>query len=80
MVTIYEHINYQGKSDTFGVGDVPDLRSYGWNDCLSSIRVHGHSVILFEHINFQGRSTFVNFDKPQMDSGWNDIVSSLKVV
>jgi hypothetical protein len=79
MVTLYQHTNYEGKNITVAFGDVPDLRQFGWNDCISSIRINGHSVLLFEHIHFQGRSRLINCDIPCLDGGWNDIVSSLKV-
>lgn len=79
MVTLYEHKNYQGKSLSLNVGDVPELISRGWNDVVSSIRVNGHSVVLFEHINFQGKSICVDHDMPQMPFGWNDKVSSIQV-
>jgi hypothetical protein len=37
-VTLYEHINQGGSTLTFPPGKhIPDLRSYGWNDRVSSI-------------------------------------------
>ncbi|HET9216010.1 MAG TPA: peptidase inhibitor family I36 protein [Terriglobia bacterium] len=56
-VCIYEDIDYRGRYECFDTGDeVSDFgRWSGWNDRISSIRVHGVArVTLYRDINFRG--------------------------
>lgn len=87
-VCVYEHANYQGRSECWGAGeDVPDLERQGWNDRISSIRIFGRTrVAIFEHVDFQGRRLVLGRDLPDLNridadgrSSWNDRISSLRV-
>ncbi|MGA9750221.1 MAG: peptidase inhibitor family I36 protein [Acidobacteriota bacterium] len=63
--------------------------SPSWNDQISSLKVGvNKKLLLYEHINFQGAMLVVQYDACKsnsntwagMPSGWNDRVSSFKVV
>ena len=57
-ITIYEHANFQGRSQVLAKGRYDDAReqlTIG-NDSLSSLKVpQGLVVRLYEHFHFQGR-------------------------
>lgn len=79
-IEVYGDANYQGKSQTFGVGkyDVKDLNVVG-NDAISSIKVHGDvEVVAYEDGGFQGASIIVRGDANGL-ADWNDRISSLEV-
>jgi Beta/Gamma crystallin len=81
-VCVYEHAGFGGNSQCFGFGDDErDLRSVGWNDKISSIRVFGRSrVAAYEHNNFGGQEIVIDQDVPDLSRmGWNDRISSLRV-
>jgi hypothetical protein len=81
-VTLYEHVNYGGHSQTF-TEDNPDL-SYTilGNDTASSLQVSpGCSAILYEHINYGGHSQTFTGDNPDLSHTLigSDTASSLQV-
>ena len=86
-VCVYQHVGFQGNSQCFDAGDeVRDLRSIGWNDGISSIRVFGRmQVAVFEDANFQGQRMIVEGDIDDLTrvgggrGDWNDRISSLRV-
>ena len=86
-VCVYQHIGFQGNSQCFDAGDdVRDLRSIGWNDGISSIRVFGRmEVAVFEDANFQGQRLILDGDVDDLTQvragggNWNDRISSLRV-
>jgi hypothetical protein len=96
QVFFFENTNYGGASMSFEYDKlVPDLTKWKltnskltWNDRISSIKVGKNAkVILFADINYKGDTITLlgtgshgvgNF--PTMPSGWNDKVSSFKVV
>ena len=96
QVFFYEDTNYGGNTLSFEYDKlVPDLTKWNvlnskntWNDRISSIKVGKNAkVILFADINYKGATITLlgtgshgvgNF--PTMPSGWNDKVSSFKVV
>lgn len=83
-VTVYEHINYEGESETFFLDDEDDdLRgSEMGQDIISSIRVFGTVVVkLFEHIFFGGVLEIFIADDPDLRDNriGNDRVSSIQV-
>jgi hypothetical protein len=87
-VCVYEHANYQGRSQCWDNGDqVRDLKRIGWNDSISSIRTFGRTrVALFEHSESQGQRLIVEQDVPDLSqlrtrdgSNWNDRISSLQI-
>lgn len=80
-ITIWEDINYGGRSRTFTV-DVPDLRKAGLNDRVSSLAVAaGETWQICVDPNYRGRCTLVTDRDPNLvDSGWNDRISSLRRV
>jgi len=78
--TIYEHGNYQGRSQVIGVGsyDMAEL-SIG-NDTLSSLKVpDGLQVTLYEDANFKGRTKKFVSDTPWVGDDFNDLVSAVSV-
>jgi hypothetical protein len=87
-VCVYQHVGFQGNSQCFDAGDdVEDLRSIGWNDGISSIRVFGRiRAAFFEHADFQGERLIVDGDMSDLTQvgargrgNWNDRISSVRV-
>lgn len=80
-VTLYEHVNYTGRTQTLtsGIYDVGGL-SIG-NDDLSSLKVpSGMTVKLYEHSRYRGSSQKVTADRSSLVStGFNDKTSSVAV-
>ncbi len=94
-ITLYENINYGGRSISFSSDDNnlsddegPCLKASCttdsgncWNDCASSVRVSsGYEVILYADSGFG--STFLTLtsdDSTLVDDGLNDRVSSIRV-
>jgi hypothetical protein len=80
-LTLYEHINYAGRS----LGEptlvaYPDL-TWSWlnfNDLASSFKVTVPVAALFEHTWFKGRSWWIwgPQDNPWVGNWWNDRISS----
>ena len=87
-VCVYEHANYQGRSQCWDNGDeVRDLKREGWNDSISSIRTFGRTrVAFYEHNGSQGQRLIIEQDVPDLSqlrtndgSNWNDRISSLQI-
>src|SRR5512136_717020 len=76
---IYEHSNFQGRSQELIPGSY-NMASLGIpNDSLSSLKVEkGLKVTLFEH-EFTGRSKTFTEDTAWVGDDFNDITSSIKV-
>ncbi|MFZ2726769.1 MAG: RICIN domain-containing protein, partial [Methylococcaceae bacterium] len=77
---IYQHANYGGASQAFGVGsyDIGDL-SFG-NDQVSSLKVPaGVRVTLFEHANFRGNKWVFTADTSYVGDTINDKTSGVMV-
>ncbi|SHF20847.1 Beta/Gamma crystallin [Seinonella peptonophila] len=86
-ITLYEHINYKGRSIKLCSND-NTLVNNDWNDLASSAKVSaGHGVTLFEHINYKGAKwhlkgghNYPDFRNRDLGSGnWNDVVSSVQI-
>ena len=76
-ITIYEHANFQGRSQTFS-RPVTNLQMVGMNDITSSIQVRGEWLVC-EHANFEGRCEIVgNAVRNLQDARMNDQISSLR--
>lgn len=87
-VCVYQHVEFQGNSQCFDAGEeVRDLRSIGWNDGISSIRVFGRMrLAVYEDRDFQGQRLIVESDIADLTrvragnrGDWNDRISSLEV-
>jgi hypothetical protein len=96
QVFFYEDTNYGGNTMSFEYDTlVPDLTKWKvlnskntWNDRISSVKVGKNAkLILFADINYKGATITLlgtgshgvgNFST--MPSGWNDKVSSMKIV
>ena len=80
-VTVYEHCEYRGKSQTLRPDDYASLRAAGFgNDSVSSIRVpQGVEAVLYADDNFRGAYTRVDRDIACFDRQWNDQASSIRV-
>ncbi len=78
-ITVFEDANFHGKSATFR-DDVPDLRRFGLNDRIGSLRVAAGE--LWEaciDINYGGRcQVFSGREAELRGHGWNDEISSLR--
>ena len=72
-VYLYEHPNYQGRCIKL-TGDVGDLRTVGFDDTTSSLRVLGNwTVVLFRDLYGTGiSSTFTRDDSNVADDGIGD--------
>lgn len=81
-ITLYEHQEFQGDSETF-VADIRDLRgSRIREDRASSVTIdRGCEAILFEHPDFQGRSTVVtgSIEDLRGERVGNDTVSAIRI-
>jgi len=78
----YKDVDYQGQYFCVGAGENVDSMPAGMNDAISSIRVFGRSeVALFTNFRFNGTSTRFDYDvRDLFNEGWNDRVSSLRVL
>ena len=73
---LYEHVNYQGKVETWS----ESAREVRHNDAMSSLKVSKDCcVTVFEHVNYEGKSKRMCESVSQVPSEWNDIVSSFKM-
>ncbi len=81
QVCIYEHADYGGWEQCYGVGE--QIRDLGnRRNQISSVRVYGRAEItLYEHPNFQGHEVTLGNDTPDFGRvrGWNDQTDSLRV-
>lgn len=81
-VTIYEHANFQGRSQVLVKGQYDTALgqiSIG-NDALSSIKVSaGLAARLYEHFLFRGAYIDIRANTPAITLPWNDRVSSIVV-
>ena len=72
-VTIYEHANFQGRSQVLAAGRYDNALgqlTIG-NDTLSSLTVpKGFVVRLYEHFRFQGRFIDIKQDTPVTSPFW----------
>jgi len=96
QICIYQHESFGGASKCYAVGDEDTnftqstlSGSTSWNDQVSSIKVGFNTkVICYEHTDFKGASITLQYDAcnntnptwSKMPKGWNDRVSSIKVV
>ena len=83
-VTMYTDSNYNGTAVTFGIGEynMSDMINAGIpNDSVSSIKVpSGYKVVVYADINFGGNNTVFTGDTTYVGSGWNDGITSFKVM
>ena len=79
-VTLYEHINYQGKSLNV-CKNIANFVPLKWNDIASSIKVGQNTVVhLYEHVNYGGKVLSLTTSHPNFVTlKWNDKASSIKV-
>lgn len=80
-VTIYEHCNFEGKSQTLKPGEYSSLRGIGFgNDSVSSIRVpRGSEAVIYRDDDFRGSYARIDGDIRCFDKQWNDEASSISV-
>jgi hypothetical protein len=82
-VTIYQDINYGGRSASFGTGNynLSAIQAKGFrNDDLSSLKVpFGYKVTLYADDNFSGATKVITGDTSWIGNDWNDKMSSMKV-
>ncbi len=85
IVTVYRHCPFSGSSQTYGLGNynLNDLLARGTrNDDISSFRVaQGYKIIIYADKDFSGRAASATFSVECLQQyGWNDIISSFRVV
>ena len=79
-VTIFEHFNFEGRSQVLAKGRYALEEISIGNDALSSLKVpQGLVVRLYEHYHFQGRFIDIKADTPVISQLWNDRTSSIIV-
>lgn len=81
-VTIFEHQNFQGRSETFFEGEIGDMRETRLGaDVASSVRIEGNCrITLFEHPGFRGQSTILSRDESDLGRHrMNDNLSSFRI-
>jgi Beta/Gamma crystallin len=80
-ITVFRDENFRGQNATFRQ-DVPDLRSYGFNDRITSLRIApGESWEVCRDTNYRGQcQVFSGDDRDLRRSGWTDKISSLRRV
>lgn len=81
---LHQHINYNGYSAGFEVGNytLSQLRSMNIkNDDISSIKIeYGYKITIYQHDHFQGKSLIITSHTPNLVSlNFNDIISSIVV-
>ncbi len=81
QVTVYEQANFTGRCQSFDVGQVSDLATYGLSGTTSSIKVPSNrTLFLFDQTGLGGQSGTFNQDVSDLSSGnWNDRARSLKI-
>ena len=80
-VCVYEHADYGGWEQCYGVGEaVRDLGNL--RNQISSVRIFGRvEITLFEYPNFQGHQIVLGNSVPNLNEfrGWNDQADSFRV-
>jgi hypothetical protein len=78
-ITVFADANFRGTTQTFQY-DVPDLRSSGLDNKISSIRVGGgEQWEVCENRNYGGRCIVVSGQESDLRrNGWGDRISSLR--
>jgi hypothetical protein len=78
-ITLYADQDFRGFNSTFRA-DVPDLRKYGMNDRVDSLRVaRGEIWEACENINYKGRCQVFTGDETNLNRvGWGGMISSLR--
>lgn len=81
-ITVWSDADFRGQSATLR-GPTPDLRPYGLNNAVSSLRIASGQWEVCEQANFQGRCQVLsgaNVRDLGKTTGWNDRISSLRPV
>lgn len=80
-ITVFRDENFRGRNATFRQ-DIPDLRAYGFNDRITSLRVApGQYWEACDRTNYQGRcQVFSGEESDLRNLGWTDRISSLRRV
>ena len=80
-VTVFRDENFRGRNATFRQ-DIPDLKAYGFNDRITSLRVApGQSWEACDRTNYQGRCQVFSGEESDLRRiGWTDRISSIRRV
>ncbi len=79
-ITVYRDSQYRGASQTFD-GAINNLRNYGMNDSISSLRVTRGTWEVCEHADFRGRCETIRGDERDLTRmNFNDKISSIRPV
>ena len=80
-VIIYQHANYEGKSQRLKVGKYNSQQLSIGNDQLSSAKIPETLVmVLYEHGNFSGNSMEFSGDFDYIGEDFNDLTSSIEIM
>ncbi|PYG87227.1 beta/gamma crystallin [Ruminiclostridium sufflavum DSM 19573] len=79
-VTVYEHANYGGRSQSLPVGRYNLSQLTIGNDIISSVKIPaGLIVTAYEHIDFKGKAKVFTEDSSYVGNDFNDKISSIVV-
>lgn len=79
-ITIYEHINFMGRSQTLGIGRYRANQLIFGDSELSAVRVpEGLRVIMYEEDDFTGFNLVLTSDAAYVGDIFNDVASSIVV-
>lgn len=81
-ITLFEHPDFDGRSETFYADDSNFTDNFIRHDAASSVRVDpGCRAVLYEHPDFDGRASVITEDLVYLGSSrvGNDTVSSVEV-
>lgn len=77
-IVIYEHVDFDGRTKEF-TSNVPNLITHGFNDIVSSVKVHGRPWLAFHDCGFKGEAHV--FEEGEHASvPVNDVISSLMLL
>jgi hypothetical protein len=77
QITVFDDIEFRGQARTVD-REVRDLRSIGWNDKISSIRLGPGAWEICRSVDFKDCRVIRSDERDLRRSGWNDSISSLR--
>ncbi|MEO0136527.1 MAG: metallophosphoesterase [candidate division WOR-3 bacterium] len=85
-LVVYKDANYGDRQEVFIASDRYLYGNYIGNDAISSFKIYGPCrVTFYKDANFSGASLTYDipanqtYFSPSMPSGWNDVISSIKI-
>jgi hypothetical protein len=80
-VTLFINTNFGGRCLSFAPGEYPDLRQYGLDINVGSVRIPkgAFHVTLYDQLGLAGTPSHWDADMPQLTGYWSDRARSLRV-